>query len=168
MFAGTFAPRNWAYCNGQLLAIAQNTALFSILGTMYGGDGRTTFALPNFQGRIPVGAGQGPGLPDVQIGEMGGAESATLTINQMPAHTHGATATVPVSSANASTGDIGNNIYANTAGNTYAAVNLGNGSLAGVKGTDMPVGNNLPFGLRQPYLGMNFVICLYGVFPARN
>lgn len=168
MFAGNFAPKNWAFCNGQLLSIASNTALFSILGTMYGGDGRTTFALPDFQGRTAVGAGQGPGLPPVQIGEMSGAEATTLSTNQMPAHAHGARAVVAVSSGNATTGDIGNNIYANTSGNTYAATNLADGALAGVSGNDGPVGNNLPFGLRQPYLGMNFVICLDGAFPSRN
>src|SRR5512140_216933 len=88
MFAGNFAPRSWALCNGQLLPIAQNTALFSILGTTYGGDGRTTFALPDLRGRVPVHPGQGPGLSNYVLGEMAGTENTTLLINNMPAHNH--------------------------------------------------------------------------------
>lgn len=88
LFAGNFAPRGWALCNGQLLAISQNQALFSILGTTYGGDGRTTFALPDLRGRLPMHAGSGPGLTPRRLGEMGGAETRTLNINQLPAHTH--------------------------------------------------------------------------------
>ena len=92
LFAGNFAPRGWAFCNGQLLSIAQNTALFSILGTTYGGNGQTTFALPDLRGRVPVHAGQGPGLSNYDLGQQGGAESVTLTTAQMPAHTHPANA----------------------------------------------------------------------------
>src|SRR5687767_4324920 len=88
IFAGNFAPRGWMFCQGQLLSIAQNTALFSILGTTYGGNGQTTFALPDLRGRVPVGVGQGPGLPSMSLGEMSGATSATMTIQNMPAHTH--------------------------------------------------------------------------------
>ncbi|CAB9512708.1 Tail Collar [Seminavis robusta] len=91
LFAGNFAPRSWAFCNGQLLAISQNSALFSILGTTYGGDGRTTFALPDLRGRVPVSQGTGPGLPPISLGQRRGSNTATLTVNNMPAHNHGAT-----------------------------------------------------------------------------
>src|SRR5437879_11862971 len=94
MFAGNFAPRGWALCNGQILPIAQNTALFSILGTTYGGNGQTTFALPDLRGRVPVGSGQGPGLSNYDLGQQGGSESETLTVNQMPEHTHAITGEV--------------------------------------------------------------------------
>src|SRR5215510_5189967 len=97
MFGGNFAPRGWALCNGQILSIAQNTALFSILGTTYGGNGQTTFGLPDFRGRVPVSQGAGPGLSSYDLGEMPATESTTLLINQMPAHTH--TATVTISAA---------------------------------------------------------------------
>lgn len=167
MFAGTFAPKNWAYCQGQIINISSNTALFSLIGTYYGGNGTTTFALPDFQGRAAIGAGQGPGLPPIEIGEMGGAEGSTMTVNQMAGHTHTPTATVPVSGQNGTTNEINNNIYATSPGDTYTNLSLANGSLGGVKGSDSSVGNSVPFGLRQPYLGMNFVICLYGSFPAR-
>src|SRR3954466_13993392 len=88
LFGGNFAPRGWAFCNGQLLAISQNTALFSILGTTYGGNGQTTFALPNLRGRMAIGAGTGPGLGAVQLGEQGGTSSVTLTLSNLPAHAH--------------------------------------------------------------------------------
>src|SRR5262245_24305688 len=88
MFAGNFAPNGYAYCNGQLLAISQNTALFSLLGTTYGGDGRTTFALPDLRGRAPIGFGQGPGLPNYDLGSVVGSPSVTLTTSQLPAHSH--------------------------------------------------------------------------------
>ena len=94
LFAGNFAPRGYALCQGQLMSIAQNSALFSLLGTYYGGDGQTTFGLPNLQGRAPVGTGQGPGLPMVNLGEQGGAQSVTLTTSQMPAHNHACTVTL--------------------------------------------------------------------------
>src|SRR5213083_190033 len=94
MFAGNFAPRGYALCQGQLLSIAQNTALFSILGTTYGGNGQTTFGLPDLRGRAPVGQGQAPGLNNVQLGESGGIQSASLTINNMPAHNHAVTVSV--------------------------------------------------------------------------
>jgi microcystin-dependent protein len=88
LFAGNFAPRNWAFCNGQIMAISQNTALFSILGTTFGGNGQTTFALPDFRGRFPVGPGQGPGLTNHDLGEVSGSETVTLSTAQMPLHTH--------------------------------------------------------------------------------
>src|SRR6476620_8139642 len=97
LFAGNFAPRGWAFCQGQLLSISQNTALFSILGTTYGGNGQTTFGLPDLRGRVPIhsGGSQGPGLSPYDLGEMGGTETNTLTINQMPAHNHTVQFTAP-------------------------------------------------------------------------
>jgi len=164
MFAGNFAPRNWAFCNGQLLAISTNTALFSILGTTYGGNGQTTFALPDFQGRVAVGTGQGPGLANVQLGEKAGTPNNTLTVANMPAHTH----TMNASSDAASVGSpAGNSLGANARGGISpfapgATSQVAMGSTTGSVGSSTPVNN------MQPYLGMNYVICLFGIFPSRN
>lgn len=168
MFAGTFAPKSWAYCQGQILSIASNTALFSIIGTMYGGDGKTTFALPDFQGRMPVGAGQGPGLPDYQVGQMGGFETVTLTQSQMPMHSHNVRAQITVSSNNPTTTDVNGSVYAPTSTNNYIGPTYKTGDLGGLSFADMPTGGNAPMTLMQPTLGMNIIICLYGVFPSRN
>src|SRR5690242_20983611 len=100
MFAGNFAPRNWAFCASQILSIAQNTALFSLLGTTYGGNGQTTFALPDFRGRTPVGWGQGPGLSNYDLGQVGGTETSTLTVQTMPAHTHTLTGNLAMGAKN--------------------------------------------------------------------
>lgn len=160
MFAGNFEPRNWAYCNGQLLPISQNTALFSILGTTYGGDGQTNFALPNLSGRFPLGAGQGPGLSYRVLGEAGGAESVTLTTSQMPAHTHQLAAVGTAGNASSPQSALpaaGRNFYATGAAN--AALNA---QAAGV------TGGSQPHSVMPPYLGINYIICLYGIFPQRN
>lgn len=175
MFAGNFAPRMWAYCAGQILSISQNTALFSLLGTTYGGDGQTTFALPDLQGRVPIGTGTGPGLSTVTLGEKDGTPTNTLSITNLPTHNHTAAATVnpaansggrgvtttntPINNFPVATSD-SNNIYA-----TSANVQMGQSTVAvnvGLTGSGFPV-NNL-----QPYLGMNYIICLYGIFPSRN
>lgn len=163
MFAGNFAPRNWALAQGQIMSIAQNTALFSILGTTYGGDGRTTFGLPNLSSRVPVGVGTGPGLTPRSLGEQGGNENVTLTSVQLPAHTH----TLNVSSSPATTG-------VPAAGAALAA-----SQNAGAYGSGAPntvlhsasvglTGNSQPVPTLPPYLGMNYVICLYGIFPSRD
>jgi microcystin-dependent protein len=168
MFAGDFAPRFWAYCAGQLLSIAQNTALFSLLGTTYGGNGQTTFGLPDLRGRVPVGTGQGPGLPNIVLGQTGGTPTTTLTVNQLPAHNHTATTNVAVSSANTTTEEAAGNILANQAQNFYAPVATANGSLGGATTTIGVNGGNQPVSIMQPYLGMNYVICLQGLYPSRN
>jgi len=168
MFAGSFAPQNWAFCAGQLQSIAQNTALFSLIGTFYGGDGQTTFALPDLRGRVPVGTGQGPGLPSVDLGEVSGSPTTTLTVNQMPAHNHTATTNVGVSSSNTTSEEAAGNILANQAQNFYAAPATANGLLGGVTTTVAVNGGNQPMNIMQPYLGMNYVICLFGIFPSRN
>jgi microcystin-dependent protein len=158
-----FAPRGWAFCQGQLLPIAQNTALFSLLGTMYGGNGTTTFALPDLQGRAVIGEGQGPGLQDYSQGEEGGAETITIDQNTMAAHNHpyqvsGSPATLTTSGGNhnaQATGTVGN-IYGTTPGGTMPANAVS------------VVGNGQPHENRQPFLVLNYVIALQGIFPARN
>ena len=159
LFAGNFAPRGWAFCSGQILPIAQNTALFSILGTTFGGNGQTTFALPDLRGRVPVHPGQGPGLSNVVLGERGGAETAVLNVNQLPAHNHLAGGT---QGAAASTRPAGN---VPSAGGSYAPTPDGSTMNANFI---RPTGGNQPFGIRQPYLGVNFIIALEGIFPSRN
>jgi microcystin-dependent protein len=159
MFGGNFAPRGWALCNGQILPIAQNTALFSLLGTTFGGNGQTTFGLPDLRGRVPVHAGQGPGLSNVSLGEAAGNESVTLTQNQMPQHTHGVAASNGGSTASRPAG----NVLA--AGGSYASASDGttmNPAMIGAAGGGQPHEN------RQPYLGVNFIIALEGIFPSRN
>ena len=168
MFAGNFAPRSWAFCQGQLLSIAQNTALFSLLGTTYGGNGQTTFGLPDFRGRMPIGTGQGPGLPSIDLGQVAGSPSVTLLITNMPAHNHTATTTVGVTSLNASSEEPAGNIPATQVNNFYAPANTANGSLGGVSTTVGIAGGSQPFDNHPPYLGMNFVICLEGIYPSRN
>ncbi len=183
MFAGTFAPRNWAFCQGQLMAISQNTALFSILGTTYGGNGQTTFGLPDLRSRIPVGTGQGPGLSNISLGEVSGTETVTLLTTQMPAHTHTATATVtgtvtPKCFEDAGLGDdpanafpavssAGNKIYTSAAQQPDAA--MGSSPIAATATVTIGIaGNSQPVPIRNPYLGMNYIICIFGIFPSRN
>jgi len=188
MFGGNFAPRGWAFCDGQLLPISQNTALFSLLGTTYGGDGRTTFALPDLRGRAAIGPRHGPGLSSYQLGQRGGVEQVTLTINQMPSHNHltsttgGSSTTLLASSANATQA-------APTANSSIAAPGTGNGRnfnstlgfntstpdipLAGISSqagntTILNNGGNLAHENRQPFLGINYIIALIGVFPSRS
>lgn len=184
MFAGNFAPRGWALCQGQLLAISQNTALFSILGTTYGGDGRTTFALPDLRGRAPVSSGHGPGLSQRNLGSRSGTEITTLSINNLPNHSHNATftqtagvSTTPAVADEANTDEPTNNKLAipNISGankvysNATADANLANGT-ATVAGnvTIAPTGNQQAFNNMQPYLTINYVIALVGVFPSRS
>jgi microcystin-dependent protein len=161
MFGGNFGPRAWALCQGQILSIAQNTALFSILGTTFGGNGQTTFALPDFRGRCPVGQGQGPGLSNYSLGQQAGSESTTLNISQMPAHTHGLNGY----NADAESTKVQGNLPATTGGNSYAP----SGQLVpmNAQGTSVQ-GGNQPFQILQPYLGINFIICIEGLFPSRN
>ncbi len=168
MFAGNFAPRGWAFCNGQILSIAQNTALFSLLGTTYGGNGQTTFALPDFRSRVPVGTGQGPGLSDIDLGQQGGTETNTLIANQLPAHTHTLNASGNGPTVNTAAGNLlASQSRANggTMPNVYApnSNQVAMGTLAiGV------TGGNQPFNNIQPYIGMNYIIALEGIFPSRN
>jgi microcystin-dependent protein len=166
IFAGNFAPKGWALCDGQLLPISQNTALFSLLGTTYGGDGKSNFALPNLQGCAPMQAGQGPGLSLRDLGETGGEQTVTLLQTEMPAHSHtaqgstGSDQTTPVNNAWASGAKLGGgNLYVPTNPQTNVQMNPFATSIAG---------GNLPHNNMPPFLGLTFIIALQGVFPARS
>jgi microcystin-dependent protein len=201
----SFEPRGWAFCNGQLMSISQNSALFALLGTTFGGDGVTTFGLPDLRGRSPVGMGSGPGLSSITQGEESGSENTSLTVSQLPVHapvaqfvgqpsnasasvsidvgtdvsapmvppTQGSTAYLSAMTAKSGISNVAiNGLYTGTApGSTKA--NLG-GINSQVTVTPVgtvtvnPVGGGLPVGLRNPYLGSNFVIALEGIFPSRN
>ncbi|WP_282940366.1 tail fiber protein [Paenibacillus sp. RC67] len=165
IFAGNFAPKGWALCNGQLMPISQNTALFSLLGTNYGGDGKSTFGLPDLQGRVPLGQGNGEGLSDYVIGQSEGSETVTLLSSEMPQHTHNAM------SAGASTSGTepapqNGVVWANTT--TGSAYDTAAPTLP-MSGLSMGVsGGNQAHNNRQPYLGLTFIIALQGVFPPRS
>jgi microcystin-dependent protein len=159
LFCGNFAPRGWALCDGQLMAISQATALFSLLGTTYGGNGTTDFALPNFQDRVPMHYGQGPGLSDYFIGQAGGSANETVTISQLPAHVHPIGTTPDPATTGTSTG--GPALAVASTGVYGAAVNMAH------MGSQL-VGLGQPHSNAQPYLGLNFIIALQGIFPARN
>ena len=180
MFGSSFAPRGWAFCNGQLLPISGNPALFSLLGTIYGGDGRTTFGLPDLRGRVAIHPGTGPGLTRVGLGEEGGVENVTLSTAQMPAHSHdighghGVGAVMNASSANGDVKTPAGNVLAVAKGKNYSTAapdvqmhpsafsvvpHAGNSAAAGGGGAHTN---------RQPYLGINHIIALQGVFPSRN
>ncbi|MES2812430.1 MAG: tail fiber protein [Bacteroidota bacterium] len=163
MVGFNFEPKNWALCNGQLLSIASNTALFSILGTTYGGDGRTTFALPDLRGRAPMHHGQGPGLSTVYLGEMNGQSTVTLDVSQMPSHTHNVNAVTDEGNQSTPSG----NLYANTKALDKEYSNASPNTTMNAQ-MIQPAGGNQPFNNMQPYNTVNYVICLYGIFPPRN
>ncbi|MDH7445465.1 phage tail protein [Aquimarina sp. 2201CG14-23] len=165
LFGGNFAPRNWALCEGQLLAINSNQALFSLLGTIYGGDGRTTFALPDLRGRVPIGPGHGPGLSSYKQGQRGGVETVILNTTQIPNHTH----TVQANSAS----PVGRGEGSSTAAGTYwgdgdSYASAKNNTMAADAITVGNTGGNLSHENRQPYLSTYYIICLQGVFPSRS
>ncbi len=174
MFGSNFAPRGWAFCDGQLLPIAQHTALFSLLGTTYGGDGRTTFGLPDLRGRVPMHEGQGYGLSDRPLGQKSGLETNSLTENQMPNHTHTATTTSTLMASTASgnnntptakvlANDGSDRIYRDVAPDvSMSAAAISSSTTIATTGGGQPV-NNL-----QPYTVVNFIIALQGIFPSRN
>ena len=160
-----FAPRGWAACNGQLLAISQNEALFSLLGTTYGGDGRTTFALPDLRGRVPMHYGSGPGLSSHSLGSKGGAESVALNVSEMPAHNH--IFDLGLGAANTDVGT-GKSIAVNTSGDTIYTTNAPNGGATLASTAITSTGGNQAHYNMQPYTCVNFVIALEGIFPSRN
>jgi len=163
IFAGNFAPRGWAFCDGQLLPISQNTALFSLIGTTYGGDGRTTTALPNLQGRAPMHPGRGPGLTSRRLGQKGGTETVTLSEAQIPNHNH--TLRAQVSRGSALTPQ--DNFFNQSVGDTAYLSPPTN--LASMK-TDMApsTGGSQAHTNMQPFLAMNFIIALVGLYPSRS
>lgn len=196
-FGFNFAPRGWALCQGQALSISQNTALFSLLGTYYGGNGQTTFKLPDLQGRVAVGQGNGPGLSPYVIGQVGGTENATILISNMPSHTHVATFTPSgggiTATLNASTQTATQSVPGTSGANTLGApsatisravtpvfgyvadaspsIPLTGLSVTGGAGgtvTNALTGNGLPINILSPYLCINYSIALQGIFPSRN
>jgi microcystin-dependent protein len=172
MFAGNFAPRGWAFCQGQLLSISQNTALFSILGTTYGGNGQTTFALPNLQSRVAIGAGQGPGLSNYDLGQTGGSETVTLSTSQMAAHTHVLSLALNVKNYAGNSRTPVGNVLANEAGGVVAPFSTASpdGTMAAgaLSGTATSAGSSLPVQIIQPYLTINYIIAMEGIYPSRN
>jgi microcystin-dependent protein len=163
LFAGNFAPAGWAFCNGQLIPISENDALFVVLGTTYGGDGQETFALPDLRGRLPIHQGTGPGLSSRILGEAAGVESVTLTVNQIPAHNHAllcttdnAATAAPQNQVMAAAPDANTNPY-----NTDAPLTtLASTALS-------PVGGSQPHTNVQPFLCINYIISLFGIFPSQ-
>ena len=167
MFAGNFAPRSWAFCDGQLLAVSQNDALFSLLGTIYGGDGRTTFGLPDLRGRVPLHAGQGPGLTNRRLGSKGGSETVTLTTNQIPSHRHTLSATPnagdsmsPVNKVPALTP------LASGAGRPWYSDETPDTQMSSTAFTNS--GGSRSHINEMPTLCVNFIIALFGIYPSRN
>src|SRR5947209_10428416 len=162
MFGGNFPPSGWAFCNGQLIPITENDTLFNLIGTTYGGDGQETFALPDLQSRVPIHQGTGADGITYQLGEQGGVESVTLTTQQIPIHTHSMIATTGLGAAPSPAG----NILAQC-----AAVKMYSGAAATTplnNQTITPAGGSQPHENLQPYLAINFIISLFGVFPTQN
>jgi len=164
-FAGNFAPRGWALCDGQMLPIAQHTALFSLLGTIYGGDGRTTFALPDMRGRLPLHEGQGVGLTPRALGQRGGSESEALHLNQLPSHTHAVNATLDRGSETAPTDHLvarqrRERLFDEVSGTNPADVQMASDAVGST-------GNNQAHNNIPPYLGINCIIALQGIYPSR-
>lgn len=181
LFGFNFPPRGWALCNGQIMSISQNTALFSLLGTTYGGNGQTTFALPDLRGRVPMHMGQGPGLSQYVIGEVLGAENHTLLTSEMPAHTHAAGLGTMAASINVKNGagnaqtPVGNIPAIEAAGVTATYSNLAPDAAMGTPAVSLSglptigvAGGNIPFDLHSPGLVLNYCIALVGIFPSRN
>ncbi len=164
MFAGNFAPKGYLLCAGQLLSIQQNQALFSLLGTFYGGNGVETFALPDLRGRVPTGVGQGPGLNPVVIGQSFGTQTVTLNSSHLPTHTHSLRCNISGASSPDPTGHFPGNAglapadayYSGSAGNTMSGAML------------LSSGGGTPLNVQNPLVGINYIICTAGVFPSRN
>ncbi|HKX83980.1 MAG TPA: tail fiber protein [Pyrinomonadaceae bacterium] len=161
MFGGSFAPAGWAFCNGQLLPISENDALFTLIGTTYGGDGQETFALPNLQSRTPLHAGTGPDGTTYQLGETGGVETVTLTVNQIPLHNHAMLASNDIPTAS----NPQNNVIGQAAAKIYR---VGNPSTTLHPQTIGIAGGSQPHENVQPYLCVSFIISLFGIFPQQT
>ena len=162
MFAGNFAPRGWAFCDGQLLAVSQNDALFSLLGTVYGGDGRTTFGLPDLRGRVPIHAGQGPGLSPRRLGAKAGSEKETLTVNQLPSHTHPLRATTVSGTSNNPPGNL-------TAESPSVDLYFEGDPTENTASTSITnTGGSQSHTNLAPFLCVHFIIALVGIYPSRQ
>lgn len=173
LFGGNFAPRAWAFCQGQLLAISSNEALFSILGTTYGGDGRTTFGLPDCRGRMVLSSGNGPGLSSRRLGSRGGQEDVTLFTPQLPNHNHTISGRMIGSSGAPDTSDATNELFATQpVGNNFFATDSGASDHDMANGTASVTiaasGGGQPHENRPPFLALHYVICLQGIFPSRS
>ncbi|HEX7850381.1 MAG TPA: tail fiber protein [Sphingomonas sp.] len=169
IFGFNFAPKNWATCSGQIVSIAQNTALFSLLGTTYGGNGQTTFALPDLRGRAPIHWGTGVGLANVSLGQVGGEENHLLLLTEMPMHNHSFAATT----AAAVKKPVNLGVFADDIDSQpvdyFAAFNAPNSSYVNLNQLSMPpAGGSQPHNNMQPYLVLNICICMFGIFPSRN
>lgn len=167
MFGGSFAPSNWAFCNGQIIAISQNSALFSLLGTTYGGDGRVSFGLPEMRGRLPVHQGAGPGLTPRRMGEKMGHETVALNINQIPAHSHAYNASTEIANSPNPANDV---LASQDDGDTpYAAQPVDPANLQAMNSQTLAMkGQSQPHSNMMPYLPINFIICLFGIYPPRS
>ncbi len=172
MFAGNFAPRGWAFCNGQLLPISQNQALFALLGTTYGGDGRTTFALPDLRGRVSIHPGNGPGLSSYRLGQRGGSEQQHLTVNQLPAHQHNITGNVsiPVNKKLVSGKPNRNSKQGSAQGSLMHSKIDSKEKYTGaqLRGTTSSAGGGQAINTVPPFLGVHYIIALQGIFPSRS
>jgi microcystin-dependent protein len=160
IFAGNFAPNGWAFCDGQLLAISQYDALFSLLGTTYGGDGQSTFGLPDLRGRVPIHMGTGPGLSPHQMGSMGGSEQVTLTVNQLPSHSH----TFSGTDSQATTPNPGGNVLAKSTGMDLYFDDAPTAALASTSLSS--TGGSQPHPNLMPFQCVNFIIALFGIYPS--
>lgn len=167
MFAGNFAPRGWALCDGELLSVNDNSALFSILGTIYGGDGRTTFGLPDLRGRSAVHPGRGPGLSNINLGSKNGTEYLTLSTNNLPPHSHTGYIKIADSKGDSYYSNNGYIADSSTVGyQQYTGSHVGSKTIQGVQTNNTGGGQQIY--KRSPYVGVNYIICLIGTYPSRN
>lgn len=163
LFAGNFAPAGWALCDGSVLSIAENEVLFNLIGTTYGGDGQTTFALPDMRGRVPLHQGSGPGLSPRTIGQLAGVEQVTLAPGQMPSHNHLLNATTTAASA---ANGVGGSLTGTAVSTNFYGNTPGGGALAPQAMT--ATGGSQPHNNMAPFLGLNFIISLFGIFPSQG
>ncbi|MDQ1095201.1 MULTISPECIES: phage tail protein [Chryseobacterium] len=170
LFGGNFAPLGWVFCDGTKYSLAEYTAAFTLLGTTFGGDGQTTFAVPDLRGRVAVGTGQGTGLTAINLGQTGGSETVTMTSAQMPLHSHAAAATItfPCFSDEGDTGSPTGNILAGLSGAYSTQAPDTTIAPAAITGSISVVGSSIPFSIIQPVLSTNYIICLEGYFPPRD
>lgn len=171
LFAGNFAPRGWAFCNGQSLSIAENDALFALLGTIYGGDGQNTFNVPDLRGRVPLNQGQGPGLSSYTIGQAAGVETVTLQTSQMPAHSHSLNATTATGSVTTPGPTVMLATPVEAGVNTSLYVVPGSSAMVQAPMAPQsigPAGGNTPHENMMPFQSINYIIALEGIFPTRN